>query len=167
MDSSEAGARGKGRAVSSTARAGCGRGRDGRGCGEWRKRHGGATATPPPGATEVSGDVPAGRGAPRGPGAPRPTPTARSSTGQESAVFLIRQMAGFRTPQSPDWSSGFEIHAIRAFRTTQGSGSSPLAMDPSPGCHGSLTGVPRIRGGSPTSSRRCRELLDSSRVVQR
>ncbi len=33
----------KGRAVSATARAGCGRARDGRGCGEWRNRRGRVT----------------------------------------------------------------------------------------------------------------------------
>src|ERR1700761_9858339 len=37
----------RGAAVAATALAGCGRGRDGRGCGEWEKPHAGATDESP------------------------------------------------------------------------------------------------------------------------
>src|SRR6201996_9359367 len=47
MGAGRAGARGRDEAVSATALAGCGRGRDGRGCGEWEKPHAGATDLSP------------------------------------------------------------------------------------------------------------------------
>src|SRR6201996_5436023 len=53
----ELGPGGRPAAVSATARAGCGRGRDGRGCGEWKKLHGSATDLSPKCllVTEMSG----------------------------------------------------------------------------------------------------------------
>jgi len=121
----------KGRAVSSTALAGCGRGRDGRGCGEQRNRHG---SVPGPRPTGVDGRFPNGQG---------------------SAAFLIRVYGGYRTPHIPTRPAWFEMVAIRPFRTTEipdRSDSLPLATDPSPVGHGSVTGVRPRHGDAGKSS---------------
>ena len=140
---SEAGARERDATVSSTAPAGCGRGRDGRDRG-WRRGFGpGCDASVPEGSRERHGTVTEER---------RRTEVRRVPTGQGSAVSESSAMASFRTPQA-SWCSlsaheavfehrrsfrgskrsygdqkeprkelpWFEIPLWRAFRTTQGS----------------------------------------------
>jgi len=113
----------KGRAVSSTALAGCGRGRDGRVAGS------GGTVTEA--SRECLGDAPTGA-------------EGRFPNGQGSAAFPIRVYGGYRTPHIPTRPAWFEMVAIRPFRTTEipdRSDSLPLATDPSPVGHGSVTEV--------------------------
>ena len=138
----QAGARGKGRAVSSTARAGCGRGRDGLGCGEWRdprgsgtgerrERHGRVTGVGPRHRDRENASLPRMLSNRHGHVPDFDPAIGGSKSGARSRASISASESG---------GSGREVWRSRLLRHRSGLGVASLAQG---------------RNGSPTSSRPC------------